>query len=125
MSEWTAGPELDARVATEVMQWHRSKDSGGEYWKNEEGLSTGYRINAGMWTPDVWNPSDPEGIAAAWEVVEKLRSDGFGWILQNCHADDGVPWCCFTSTEEDVHEGQGDTAPLAICLAALKAVDVA
>ena len=69
-------------------------------------------------------------IAAAWEVVEKLRQQypltklvakphgPAAWQCEFFYSSDGrltLPAC-------DIHLAEADTAPLAICLAALKAV---
>ena len=58
-------------------------------------------------------------IVAAWEVVEKF-------IFQLHHGVDGY-WCVLMTPEEingqDVFEAGGDTAPLAICRAALLVVN--
>lgn len=67
-------------------------------------------------------------IGAAWEVVEKIRErkDKNGGSV-TCHVIDRVTeWHCDITSDDlriDVL-GTGDTAPLAICLAALRAVGV-
>jgi hypothetical protein len=72
-------------------------------------------------------------IASAWEVVEKLAD--LGWCIELKHYPKGSPqgpkWLVFLWREFDAGEGEiirepafqlpADTAPLAICLAALKA----
>ncbi len=85
-------------------------------------------IKAGLW--DAANPGDPSvSIECAWEVVEKIR-ETYGvvvWI-----GSEGVPgqeWRAMIGTPDpnvflpeagpDVDEVSA-TAPLAICLAALK-----
>ena len=65
-------------------------------------------------------------IAAAWEVVEKLRNDG-RFLQLDSLGFDGEQWRCFFALTEIEEEkfpwvGEADTAPLAICRAALKAV---
>lgn len=88
-----AGPELDARVAREVMNWEI----------------------AGPWSPST-------DIAAAWEVVEKIglfsdeAYDGIGFTLWH----DANGW--FVGTPDFRTGVQAPTAPLAICLAALEAL---
>lgn len=67
-------------------------------------------------------------IAAAWEVVEKMRADGWEFEIWDRDAHltraHGVPWGAEFSREGLAWEplrrkGSADTAPLAICLAAL------
>jgi hypothetical protein len=62
-------------------------------------------------------PAYSADIAAAWLVVEKLYETGIRLDLYRMtgHRTD---WCCWF----DRHGGYGDTAPLAVCRAALVAV---
>ena len=62
-------------------------------------------------------------IAAAWEVVEKFRAHPYRCLLV-CDHPDGYE-CQITSrvAMDRMWYGHADTAPLAICLAVLKAVD--
>lgn len=53
-------------------------------------------------------------IEAAWEIVEKLRSDGWRVII----TVEGLNWACTIGTW--LHEELAETAPLAICRAFLK-----
>ncbi len=91
----TAGPELDRIVAERVMGLTDASDDD-------------YRA---------WQPST--NIAHAWEVVERLRPTGARLIL----TDYGPDWDAVFRRSDDTYEcAQADTAPLAICLAALRAV---
>lgn len=116
-----AGPKLDALVAEKVMgmkfgfpkppHWPALREKS---WLDEDG--TPYNIRELKFSTS---------IAAAWQIVEKLadslpqgftvRSPGFDqrWIAEWKFDHMGV-----------LDDGfmQGDTAPLAICRAALKAV---
>lgn len=63
-------------------------------------------------------------ISAAWQVVEKLRET---WAIE-LHGREGV-WNCLVEEGDEVTAhfiatAEADTASLAICLAALKAVGV-
>ena len=142
------GRELDALVAEKVMGWrrmtyaqiyaamdpkshgYRNDDRFTIYWHSDE-LDSRTGTNKEMalaedsldyYQPeDAWSPSTD--IAAAWEVVEKLGGNMFqlhydtryghesktGWSV----VLDGAVMCEFI-----------DTAPHAICLAALKAMGV-
>lgn len=88
-----AGPELDRLVAERVMGW---------------GPCTGVDL-------EQWHPSTD--IAHAWEVVERVRG-GIGFSIQRCEM---LGWLCwFRSASDNV--ARADTAPLAICRAALLAL---
>lgn len=60
-------------------------------------------------------------IAAAWEVVDKMKADGWAWHVGGQYARSENPWCSFRSSEyaDNVVTKWGDTVPHAICLAAL------
>lgn len=112
--------KLDALVAEKVMGWKdiSGPDHGIDMWQTPEG-------HRGIRGKDI--PSYSTDIAAAWEVAEKLSQLCFGlWRV-------GDEWECeldsndgrFLVAGDSVHVfGSGISAPLAICLAALKAVGV-
>lgn len=116
--------EVDARVAVEVMGWkeiHGPGDiSGGYAWfrrmENQRGVyvTANYETRC---TSSLWSPST--SIADAWLVVEKLRRDG--WRIQIMVGYPDKDDCLLANNHRTI-SGQGDTAPEAICLAALKAV---
>jgi len=56
-------------------------------------------------------------IAAAWDVVEKLKGDEGVALNSGDFPDYGEGWHCMFDYP---HSAYADTAPLAICLAALK-----
>lgn len=94
-----AGPELDKLVAATVMSptWE-----GGNPIPNHDG----------RWS---WSPPYSTDIAAAWLVFERFKDRGWdiGW-----HGMSGHPgW--LVSNDDCDWLGYGDTAPLAICRAAL------
>jgi len=125
-----AGVELDALVAEFVMEWTRWRDpelgTDTEYW-NQGGEWAPFQVNDDKATgPDIWAPST--SIADAWEVAEHLmvrmqissRSDDAIWLTKGYLTDE---WACQFNTPGGFVGVKGeDTAPLAICLAALKAV---
>ena len=107
------GPELDRLIAEKVMGWRASSSGLNErgsppdcWWDGERN-----RLQA------KWSPST--NIAHAWEVVKKLRNIMVGpwgnsrWAV--CAIQDGDWDCCDWFSV-------ADTAPHAICLAALKSV---
>lgn len=57
-------------------------------------------------------------ISAAWEVVEKVKSE-YSVTIDTCLEHEGKWLCTFA-----YHQVEGDSAPHAICLAALKAKGV-
>ena len=116
-----AGRELDTLVAEKVMGWEATAD--GLYWdarqkrtrlvlgsaiakkREEMGIENGPGF--------VFAPSTD--IAAAWEVVEKADL----WSLYGSIGDGPYRACIQFEDREGLMTA--DTAPLAICLAALKA----
>lgn len=120
-----AGRELDALIAEKVMGLQTCSDPIG-------------RCAAAKLTPcQCWGVPDRNGIvsggerasystdiAAAWEVMEKLREQ---WAVE-LHGRDQA-WAVLIEDGDEVSAHfiateEADTAPLAICLAALKAVGV-
>ena len=129
--EMEAGRELDALVAEKVMGWTMGDYEPGLYYTTRPGGPVA--VISPTWTPRMpfhrFLPSTD--IAAAWEVVERLYDlrwiIGLGSLAQNPRG-----WRCelcnmweddFERAPSDI-EANADTAPLAICRAALLAVMV-
>ena len=126
-----AGCELDALVAEKVM---------GAYWTERENVcrilwnADGVEMVMEEWYEKDWVPSTaplPEystRIQDAWLVVEKMASEhSYGVEKDNVPLPLDKPKyeCYFVHDAEDsIYRARADTAPLAICLAALKAVEV-
>ena len=120
-----AGRELDALIAEKVMGW--SSQADGLYWdtgNHRTRLVLGSIIAKKRKEMGLENAQDfvfapSTNIADAWEVVEKFVTADHrdGYDVQLSARSDG--WMCCIFPYEPV-EG-ADTAPLAICLAALKA----
>ena len=124
-----AGRELDALVAERVM--------GLDVVMNpESAMCVGCRVSGGgawvvieydyhEWGHKVVRPLPySTDIAAAWEVVEKLEADGIGRLeLVRLGWDWNRVWRAtfFSTALTEGVTGKADTAPLAICLAALLA----
>ena len=120
-----AGRELDASIAEKVMGWKRVRwcdwqtDTRTSFTYSWHDAVTGKMTELAEDCDDYydlqgsWSPSTE--IEAAWEVVTALeRKSLFRYATGRyiaCLADGN-----------SLHEGEADTAPLAICLAALKAV---
>jgi len=103
-----AGRELDANVARKVMGiecFTHIHEDGRVDWIEEHGDGPVARYST--------------DIAAAWQVVEKMRERG--WFL-NLHEEGALSqqWVCvFDDDAFDSGEFLAPTAPLAICRAAL------
>ena len=114
-----AGRELDALIAEKVMGWTL--------------VGSPEQQRQGCAQPPDESPDSSRGhscpyystdIAAALEVVEKDDGWGFNWRLKRWAAS-SKPWTC---TAYRITDGrrfcvEAVTAPLAICLVALRAVE--
>jgi hypothetical protein len=101
--EMEAGPAIDRLVAEKVMGWTIKPRHNG-FTSPATHLS--------------WGPS--EGIEDAWVVVERMIA--LGKMFSQCtHGHDNEEWSVSFGTANAL----ADTAPLAICRAALKAVSTA
>lgn len=118
------GIELDVLVAEKVM--------GLKVVKNKSGSKLGgyyYTIGEPNWFDiqgdmQLSNPVPPysEDIAAAWQVVEKLR--GFSRLYDfDLYGYGDDEWTATFTTDAEF-KAFGESAPHAICLAALRAVGV-
>lgn len=126
-----AGPALDAMVAEKVLGWKAVPGHGPM-----EGL-TFYQPPDQSWVEyDI--PEFSTEIEQAWRVVEKIKEKGHDLIIGVfCKDDerlgDGDRTEAFyrvsvwiepeNDDEDNIKTGEADTAPLAICLAALKTVE--
>jgi len=122
--------ELAAEVAEKVMGWKL--------------MSDGSWLNDGNYMPSGWSP--PTDISAAFEVVEKIRNtklkdnhvfqvDFHNWntwdkkwmvgFHVSCSRADNIGFCPHLEfgVRLDSFISSAPTAPHAICLAALKAVE--
>lgn len=131
-----AGRELDAMVAEKVMgetdyeHGELGEDSSGDPYCSRCRMS-------GSWGDQIFSderciPAYSASIAAAWTIVEKLGNwHGFDFMVAKMEAGNGHPSYWEAGWYEPSHEGperrvvvEAETAPLAICLAALEAVDL-
>lgn len=109
MKNLEAGRELDALVAEKVMGWTVALEDRGpcRVWRPHE--------NSAERSQPI--PPYSTSIEAAWEVVEKMRQREFGFSLNDA-------WIAWFLAAPNEYQADADTAPHAICLAALKAVGV-
>lgn len=129
------GRELDALVALAVgWQYVQVSPNSDRFFCRSYGLQSGWWLRPGMDTEDGWacaKCSDvphtySTEIGAAWEVVEKMQADDWYWNIDyDCdglvagfgrdrEADENCRW----------YYEAAKTEPHAICLAALKAVEL-
>lgn len=114
-----AGPRLNAWVAEYIMGWPvvdgPERHTHAQFVQRNGEHSVALQEEFGG-TDFAWRPSID--IAAAWQVVEKMGCGTIG------HYPRGL-WTAYFITQEDGilrHIAQAETAPLAICQAALLAV---
>lgn len=111
-TEISAGRELDALIAEKVMGWVKTLrlPNAHDTWDDPAGLCKSW---VEMFTPST-------DISAAWQVVEKLRLSQFDVHL--CTATVFGDWKC-GFWKGSAGTVSASTAPLAICLASLRAVE--
>lgn len=144
------GRELDALIAETVMGWRKlscgecgnrpwlPKQIPCSYWHDQAGKDVapisdiyGAGMSDGL-QERAWSPSTD--IKAAMQVVEhRFKFGKESFTLQSPHEQTRKWWACFERKWPGKELGHGvdehytwtsaETAPLAICLAALKAVD--
>ena len=121
-----AGPEINMLVAERVMQLggeyqHDFQENGyGQCNKCDASNDMGAIRRGGRYCtiPDNYS----EDIAAAWEVIEKFKADGWAVGVQWELMDGGGYWFCVLDNPNKEWYGFAETATLAICRSALKAV---
>ncbi len=131
---------INRLVGERVFGWTVVAASDGEpIWSNECSTPLAFQYAS---APVKFGPNFSTEIAAAWEIVEKLHGHhecaGYGYCVQ-LHKDPRgdrsfLDWKCrfMGWANPDATEGGemptawavADTAPMAICLAALRAVGV-
>lgn len=113
--------ELDATVAMNVMGWLPHIRNTAHWTDAESVNATDYRVRGIV---DEWSPSTD--IKDAWEVVERMMQLGRAVdIARNGTINEPLDdWeVCFPRGEHPaLTMASAVTAPLAICLAALKCV---
>lgn len=111
-----AGRELDATVAEKVM--------GLQVMIHNPGSGEWRTLYAGGDTPLLpYYSSDP---AAAWSVVERMRELGWYWEIVGRSNEPYIGAWFYggpTNPSKGTHDGYADTMPLAVCRAALAALE--
>lgn len=148
LDELKPGVELDRLVAEKVMGWesftmgywdtaqrnHYPYHESERQTELEGWLETvGFPELVGHYFIDVesdfftavgnWKPSID--IACAWRVIEYLREKGFTiYLFYNTESEGSYLWRVgFRSDQVWPPTGEAETAPLAICIAALKVME--
>ena len=98
---------IDALVAEHVMGYET------------DSYKDNFKSNVGWFSIDDWCPSTD--IAAAWEVVEKMGESGLFVSVGNTLSGLYVCITCKPNDRKSTIETVSESAPMAICLAALKA----
>lgn len=106
------GKELDALIAEHVM-------GAKEVLAKPEGATYLFRKGDYLYEDP---PSYSTEIAQAWEVLAVLAEKGWDYSVFNTEFE-GI-YCQFYTRERGYIESSAETAPLAICLAALKVVGI-
>jgi hypothetical protein len=122
-----AGREMDALVAEKVFggpEAHKDWywwDGANMVWSND----TAYGAKPILIPALFAGPHFSTDISAAWEAVEKMKQGGHIFTFEMVTDDEDQYSAGFERKMEDykpIWSGFGDTAPLAICRAALLAV---
>ena len=124
MADLPAGRELDIEIAEKIMEWERGKRWGNG---NGEWIIDGkpYIKHFISWE---LTPRYSTSIEAAWQVLEKLREQGFAFAVQwmGRREPQQLPQNGKWIVVIEGHERdaiQAPTAPLAICRASLAAME--
>ena len=124
-----AGRDLDALVAEKVMGWGRAHYDY-VFWQQTAAepllryCSSTLIMRDGDEPPNYYQPFHPSrDIAAAWEVVERMNELRKPFSITQSAFMSG--WIAEFLADDDFNtiEAQADTAPLAICRAALLAME--
>lgn len=112
--ELQAGRDLDRIISEVVMGWKIGQENGtsNTLWLNEAGE---YALGM-LWFSYCSNWMPSTDIVAAWRVTQFF--EGYDWKLESTGSG-----FIFTIYKDATHyTGESDSAPLAICRSALKAV---
>jgi len=123
MAELPLGRDLDALVAEKVMGWINVKKQSIANAFGQHVMDDYVGQPSIAATQPVLIPRYSSMIQEAWKVADKLRAESqFVAVISGTGPNGAQPWICKINREGSFLEERADTAPLAICLAALKAV---
>lgn len=113
--------ELDALVAERVMGWTEIESKGHVFIESQIlGVKPGTIASATGYKPKFVVPHYSTDIAAAWDVVGKFD---YLYLFRGKSMFDGKYECKLVGVDSFDFCAYGETAPHAICLAALKALE--
>lgn len=115
MSDKLDSEHIDFLCAKKIMGYGLSAIGDGALgWSVPTGENRSEVIPQSQWRPS-------EKIADAWKVLEKFSAVGFVASVQRLKSG---KWMCFIDNDSGLGFASGDSAPMCICLAALKVVGV-
>lgn len=118
-----AGRELDALVAEQVMGWKRVEKGHVYFWRTKEMVAELLREHPDVLAVDYFPcPYFSTEIAAAWEVVEELARRCWHLSLDYPSGNSRWEWMACFRPQPPGSFVYADTAPVAICRAALLVV---
>lgn len=114
----SAGREMDALIAEKVMGWvpwvspvQARGATKPDTWRTGDARKPTRKM-------EYWHPS--KDIAAAWEVVDKMQNEGYRVRVE---VRSSGAYCDIIAPDSGVDSARERTAPLAICVAALRCVE--
>ncbi|HHI3608491.1 TPA: BC1872 family protein [Bacillus anthracis] len=118
--------ELNILIAEKVMGWKVAvaMDGATEYYDNGTLCDGKWVDDVGILEKDnlnVFKPSDR--IQDAWLVVEKMRKDYDFWFELTTHESFSLKTKCYFQLNDIEVSAVCETAPMAICKAALLAIE--
>lgn len=123
IDQMPAGREMDSLIAERVMGWTVFYGEHNGYDLLDDEIANGYPPDEEPEGVPFEIPNYSTDIAAAWEVVEKMKN----YLFVCGRTDDGIWEAYFFPVNSGIgklSEAHGDTAPSAICRAALKTMKV-
>lgn len=132
--------QLDALIAEKIIGLKSCNDDS-QVFDNELGYYMWHKdwSRCGHKPYTCFYKTSPEpyssNIGCAWKIIDKMKDNdnkstsyGYAWNVELIYmASDKGPdesWSCILHGPNNYQEGLASTAPLAICLAALKAMEV-
>jgi hypothetical protein len=115
------GRDLDAIVAEKVMGWLEVRKQSIANAMGQHVMDDYVGLPASGAPQPVLVPRYSTMIQEAWKVADRLRGETQFVAVISGKGPQGVqPWICKVNREGSFLEERAETAPLAICLAALK-----
>ena len=122
-NELSAGRELDALVAEKVMGWIEIRKQSIANAMGQKVMDDFVGLPVAGAPQPMLIPRYSTMIQEAWKVADKLRSETQFVAVISGKGPQGVqPWICKVNREGSFLEERAETAPHAICLAALKGI---